>query len=59
MNIPVSASLNPKVSSAKFRVLGALVAGASLEFYDFFVYGTATSLVFPKLFFPSEGDVNE
>ncbi len=35
------------------RVIVASLVGTSLEWYDFFIYGTAAALVFNKLFFPS------
>jgi metabolite-proton symporter len=34
------------------RVLAACVVGTSLEWYDFFLYATASAVVFNKLFFP-------
>jgi metabolite-proton symporter len=34
------------------RALFAGTVGTSIEWYDFFLYGTAAALVFPKLFFP-------
>jgi metabolite-proton symporter len=35
------------------RALIAGVVGTSIEWYDFFLYGTAAALVFPDLFFPN------
>jgi len=35
------------------RVLTASMVGTAIEFYDFYIYGTAASLVFGPLFFPS------
>jgi len=34
------------------RILGASLAGTTIEFFDFYIYATAAVLVFPALFFP-------
>jgi MFS transporter, MHS family, shikimate and dehydroshikimate transport protein len=34
------------------QVVAASFIGTAIEWYDFFLYGTAAALVFPALFFP-------
>jgi MFS family permease len=43
---------HPDGASAR-RVLAASLIGTAVEFYDFYIYATAASLVFGPLFFPS------
>jgi MFS family permease len=38
------------------RAVIASTVGTSIEWYDFFLYGTAAALVFPKLFFPNSSE---
>lgn len=40
-------------ANSQARVLFASLIGTTIEFFDFYIYGTAAVLVFPKLFFPS------
>jgi metabolite-proton symporter len=41
-----------RVNSTR-RVLFASLAGTTIEFFDFYIYATASVLVFPQLFFPA------
>jgi len=43
----------PEIRSVRKVALTALAA-TSIEWYDFFLYGTAAALIFPSVFFPAE-----
>ena len=49
------AALSASDHSAQLRkaVIAATI-GTTIEWYDFFLYGTAAGLVFGKLYFPNE-----
>ncbi|MEO6216701.1 MAG: MFS transporter [Sphingomonas sp.] len=48
-----AAATAPHSMSSHRRVLLASLVGTGIEFYDFYIYATAASLVFGALFFPS------
>ncbi|MFZ5719101.1 MAG: MFS transporter [Pseudomonadota bacterium] len=50
----MAASEAPTASPAALRkVVAASMIGTTIEWYDFFLYGTAAALVFNRLFFPA------
>jgi metabolite-proton symporter len=44
--------------NSKGKVIFASLIGTTIEFYDFYIYATASVLVFPKLFFPAATEIN-
>jgi metabolite-proton symporter len=50
----MSAPAQPRAGFGK--VVGASVIGTTVEWYDFFLYGSAAALVFPALFFPEQSE---
>ena len=55
MGLPGGPSMNEDVrpTTPIARVVLASFIGTSIEWYDFFLYGTAAALVFNRLFFPT------
>jgi len=52
----VTAGVVPQDAQQMRKLVLASVLGNALEWYDFFLYGTAAALVFGPLFFPVGGD---
>jgi MFS family permease len=48
----------PSHVSARRRAVIASTVGTTIEWYDFFLYGTVAALAFPTLFFPGVSPVN-
>ncbi len=54
MSSSTTSVTNP--NNQRRRAVIASTVGTSIEWYDFFLYGTAAALIFPKLFFPNSSE---
>jgi MFS transporter, MHS family, shikimate and dehydroshikimate transport protein len=52
MAVTSTIAANASTSSVRFVAMASLI-GTTIEWYDFFLYGTAAALVFNRLFFPT------
>src|ERR1700751_5977279 len=50
----LNVNTGPAVRTQRLRAIVASTVGTTIEWYDFFLYGTAAALVFPKVFFPGD-----
>jgi metabolite-proton symporter len=54
MSTAVAGNLTALEKNHRRRAVFASTVGTTIEWYDFFLYGTAAALVFPTLFFPNQ-----
>jgi metabolite-proton symporter len=54
MTTAVAGNMTVLEKSQRRRAVFASTVGTTIEWYDFFLYGTAAALVFPALFFPNQ-----
>ena len=54
MSTAVPVSLTAVEKNHRRRAVFASTVGTTIEWYDFFLYGTAAALIFPQLFFPNQ-----